>query len=107
MVLIQLLLPATAASASADPMTPLARTREELAARFSGVTAYLRSPANGLWTAPDGRMEQDDMVMVEVVTETFDRASWRQYAAALAARFQQDTIHIRALAVEMLDEEMK
>ena len=29
--------------------------------------------AKGLWTAPDGHTEQDDVVMVEVVTDTFDR----------------------------------
>ena len=101
MVLIQLLLPT---SAGADGLTPLADTRRELAARFSGLTAYLRSPAKGLWTAPDGHTEQDDVVMVEVVTETFDRAWWRTYAATLAARFGQESIHVRAVPVDMLDE---
>ena len=103
MVLIQLLLPTTA-SAGTDAMTPLAETRRELADKFSGVTAYVRSPAKGLWTAPDGHTEADDVVMVEVVTETFDRRWWRSYAAMLAKRFHQDTIHVRALPVEMPDE---
>ena len=71
MVLIQLLLP-TSGAASADGLAPLAQTRRELADRFTGVTAYVRSPAKGLWTAPDGQIEQDDVVMVEVVTDTFD-----------------------------------
>jgi len=39
--------------------------------------------------------------MVEVVTETFDRAWWRGYAATLARRFAQDEIHVRALAIEL------
>jgi hypothetical protein len=77
-------------------MTPLAETRRELADKFSGVTACVRSPAKGLWTAPDGHTEADDVVMVEVVTETFDRGWWRTYAATLAQRFQQKTIHVRA-----------
>ena len=68
MVLIQLLLP-TSGAASADALAPLAKTRRELADRFTGVTAYVRSPAKGLWTAPDGQIEQDDVVMVEVVTD--------------------------------------
>jgi hypothetical protein len=55
-----------------------------------------------LWTAPDGHTEADDVVMVEVVTETFDRQWWRAYAAKLAERFRQDTIHVRALSVETL-----
>jgi hypothetical protein len=103
MVLIQLLLPADGA-ASAEGLAPLAETRRELAERFKGLTAYVRSPAKGLWTAPDGRREQDDVVMVEVVTDRFDRAWWRSYAATLAERFRQESIHVRALPVELLDE---
>lgn len=103
MVLIQLLLPASR-TANADGQAPLARTRRELAERFTGLTAYVRSPAQGLWTAPDGQIEHDDVVMVEVVTDTFDRAWWRPYAATLAERFGQDSIHLRAVPVELLDE---
>jgi hypothetical protein len=44
------------------------------------------------------------LVIVEVVTDTFDRAWWRTYSATLAHRFAQDTIHVRALPVEMPDE---
>jgi hypothetical protein len=102
MVLIQLLLPTTGA-ARGDTVTLLAETRCELAARFRGVTAYVRSPAKGLWTAPDGHTEADDVVMVEVLTHTFDREWWRTYAKLLARRFRQDTIHVRSLAVETPD----
>ena len=42
--------------------------------------------------------------MVEIVTETFDQVWWRTYAATLAARFDQERIHVRALPVDMLDE---
>lgn len=103
MVLIQLLLPANDAT-RADGLARLAETRRELADRFDGLTAYLRSPAQGLWTTPDGRTEEDDVVMVEIVTETFDRAWWRTYAAMLAERFDQESIHVRAVPVDMLDE---
>ena len=102
MVLIQLLLPVTGVDSGA--MTRLAETRRELAEQFKGVTAYVRSPAKGLWTAPDGRTEADDVVMVEVVTHAFDRSWWRRYGALLADRFAQETIHVRALPVEMPDE---
>jgi hypothetical protein len=102
MVLIQLLLPA--AGSDKHVMTALAETRRELVEQFKGVTAYVRAPAKGLWTAPDGRTEADDVVMVEVVTETFDRAWWRAYGATLAQRFGQDTIHVRALPVDVPDE---
>jgi hypothetical protein len=71
MVLIQLLLP-TSGAASADGLAPLAETRRELADRFNGLTAYLRSPAKGSWTAPDGHTEQDNVVMVEIGEVTFE-----------------------------------
>jgi len=106
-VLIQLLLPTTLPTGSASPSgaAALAETRRELAAAFDGVTAYIRAPAKGLWTASDGHTEQDDVVMVEVVTDRFDRTWWRAYAATLAHRFRQKTIHVRALPVELLQDE--
>lgn len=104
MVLIQLLLPMVDAGASSGDMAPLAQTRRELADRFNGLTAYVRSPAKGQWTAPDGHQEHDDVVMVEVVADMFDKGWWRGYAKKLAERFRQDTIHVRALPIEMPEE---
>ena len=106
MVLIQLLLPIVGVAGLDEPMAPLAQTRRELAERFEGLTAYMRAPAKGLWTTPDGHTEQDDVVMVEVVTDNFDRAWWRTYASTLAERFRQQTIHVRALPIQMPDEEL-
>ena len=106
-VLIQLLLPTTFPTdpASPDPAAALADTRRELAAKFAGLTAYVRSPAKGIWTAPDGHTEHDDVVMVEVVTGSFDRPWWRGYAATLARRFRQESVHVRAMRIELLEEE--
>jgi len=103
MVLIQLLLP-TSVMASGGDAAMLALTRAELTERFSGVTTYLRSPATEWWTQPGSDMEQDDAVMVEVVTQDFDRHWWRSYAAKLAGRFRQDAIHVQAQAVEVVDD---
>jgi hypothetical protein len=103
-VLIQILLPrTTAASPLADGA--FARTRAELVEQFHGVTAYLRSPAIGVWTSPDGEREQDEVVMVEVVTKHFDRPWWKDYTARLAERFEQEAIHVRALHMEILDDD--
>jgi hypothetical protein len=105
MVLIQLLLPAHIDDAGQrrSMHDALRSSYHELADRFDGVTAYVRAPAKGLWTADDGRTEQDDVVMVEVVATSFDRDWWQPYAATLARRFQQDAIHVRALAIETLE----
>jgi hypothetical protein len=43
--------------------------------------------------------------MVEIVAEHFDRSWWRTHVDMLARRFRQDTIHVRALQVELLDPE--
>jgi hypothetical protein len=103
MFLIQLLLPTSGDAAAADPR--LGETRRELVARFGGATAYLRAPAYGDWKSSDGSRACDTVVMVEVVAPHFDRSWWRPYACALAARFDQEVVHIRATAVEMLDED--
>jgi hypothetical protein len=105
-VLIQLLLPTTLSNGteSRDATAAISETRRELAETFEGLTAYLRSPATGLWTAPDGETEQDDVVMVEVVTDRFDRAWWRTYADRLATRFQQEIVHVRTMPIELLDD---
>ena len=103
MVLIQLLLPTTTAGRG-DSTAAITETRRELSAKFDGLTAYMRSPAKGVWTAADGHTELDDVVMVEVVTDIFDRKWWREYSAALATRFAQDAIHVRALSIELIEE---
>ena len=107
MVLIQLLLPAKTPKGQDAARQAFALTRAELTDRFGGLTAYLRAPAVGVWTSPDGDREQDDVVMVEIVTDGFDRAWWRDYAGTLARRFDQEAIHVRALATELLEDEAR
>lgn len=109
MVLIQVLLPTTfpKGAASRDASAEISETRRELAERFEGLTAYVRSPAKGTWTAPDGDTAHDDVVMVEVVTDRFDRGWWRTYADTLATRFKQEVVHVRAITIELLDEKAR
>ena len=102
MVLIQMLLPATTSGLEADADRRVRQTRHELVEIFGGITAYLQTPAQGVWTSPEGEREHDAVVMVEIVTERFDRTWWQQYAATLATRFQQETIHVRAVKVDVL-----
>jgi len=100
MFLIQLLLPT---GHDAAPDREFAQTRAELVERFGGVTAYVRSPARGAWTSPEGHVEQDDVVMVEVLADDFDRAWWREFARRLEVRFEQQEILVRATEVLTLD----
>ena len=103
MVLIQLLLPTKGADGAAYADELLTHTRQELLERFGGLTAYLRSPAAGAWTSPSGRVDEDAVVMVEVLAPTFDVPWWRQYAGALRERFQQESLHVRASEITVLD----
>lgn len=95
--LIQILLPIP--STGGGPA--FSRTREELADKFGGVTAYTRSPAQGIWISPEGEKERDSVLMVEVFTDEFDRTWWRNYERRLAERFNQDEIHLRAVPAEV------
>lgn len=101
-VLIQMLLPTKSSSvAFADDL--IHKTRQELTERFGGLTAYMRAPAAGVWTSPDGHVEEDSVVMIEVLSDEFDVAWWRSYAEVLKDRFRQQTIHIRANHVHVLE----
>jgi hypothetical protein len=78
------------------------RVRDELTEAFGGVTAYRRSPAEGLWKETDGAVNRDAVVIYEVMAEELDRAWWKRYGEELASRFRQEELMIRALAFERL-----
>lgn len=80
----------------------LAAVRQELTEKFGGVTAYQRAPASGVWKRTEGEVDVDEVVMVEVVVETFNREWWTQYRQDLERRFAQDAIHARAMAIDLL-----
>jgi hypothetical protein len=103
MFLIQLLLPSVGSGNEPSTAPAIADTRAELVERFGGVTAFLQSPARGAWTSPEGGVEHDEVVMVEVVAPDFDRTWWRTYADILERRFVQESILIRAIEISLLD----
>jgi hypothetical protein len=76
--------------------------RAELTQRFGGATAYTRAPAQGTWEDEAGHVRHDDVIVVEVMAESLDRAWWAAYRSELAARFRQDEVVVRATAMEML-----
>ena len=100
--LVQILLPLHMRDGTDVPAEMFARVRVELTERFGGVTAYSRSPATGLWKGPDDDLERDQVIMVEVVVEVFDREWWRTYREQLETRFDQQEIHARVLAMEQI-----
>ena len=106
MHLIELFLPLTDNQGRPFARAHFDRVRDELVERFGGVTAFLRSPAEGVWKDAPGQSAQqavrDDMVIYEVMADQLDRDWWRSYGEELRRRFDQDEILVRATAVERL-----
>ena len=102
MVLVQILLPLYDNAGMPFPADRFERVRDELTQRFGGVTAYTRSPAEGLWK-PDGeRVQREDMVMLEVMVRHVAPGWWRAYREELQRRFAQDAIVVRAQETHLL-----
>ena len=100
--LVQILLPLRMRDGGDVPAERFAEVRVELTQRFGGVTAYTRSPATGLWKRTEAEVERDQVIMIEVVVDAFDREWWTQYRDALAQRFDQEEIHARAISIERI-----
>lgn len=102
MYLIQLLLPLNANDGQRLPGALFQEVREELVARFGGLTAFSRAPVEGLCQDEAERVEDDDLLVYEVMTEALDRAWWADYRRRLETAFRQREILIRAQPTERL-----
>lgn len=102
MHLIQFLLPLKDNAGEAFPKSAFDAVRTELAERFGGVTAYMQSPASGVWADTDGGLVRDDMVLVELMAPTLDRPWWEAYRRKLERQFRQEAVLVRALPIEQL-----
>lgn len=119
MHIVQLLLPLADNEHHRFPSELYARVGRELTARFGGVTAYTRSPAEGVW-APDaadagqGRdagqgvssadrpASRDDVVIFEVMADDLQRDWWADYRRELEVTFRQRELVVRAYEAERL-----
>jgi len=100
--LVQVLLPTHRRNGTPVASEEFARVRVELTERFGGVTAYSRSPATGLWKRDDEEIERDQVIMIEVVVDAFDREWWTGYREQLETRFGQEEVLARALGMERI-----
>ena len=80
---------------------PYEQVRETLVERFGGLTAFTRSPAEGLWEE-QGERSRDQIVIFEVMSDGLDRNWWEKYRAELERLFRQDEIVVRAHEIERL-----
>ena len=80
---------------------PIERARYDelsraLVARFGGVTAFLRAPAQGRWRDDEGDVERDEVVVIEVLAPRLEYGYWRDLRRWLEVRFDQREIVVRA-----------
>ena len=97
MYLIQLLLPLYDNDKRAFPRAYFDQVRQELTHLFGGVTAFVRSPAVGLWKDDEQDVTRDDVVMFEVMADALDEEWWKKYRQRLENTFRQDAIVVRAV----------
>jgi len=102
MYLIQILLPLRNLKGKTFPQDQYEDVRNELTSRFGGLTAYTRSPAEGLWQTENHTPERDDIVVYEVMSKSIDRDWWLSYRRRLEHAFEQEFIVIRATNCELL-----
>ncbi len=101
MHLVQLLLPLKARDGKPFPRSSFRKIREVLTARFGGLTAYTRAPAEGLWDGGD-EVALDDIVIYEVMVTELDREWWAEYRQGLEREFDQEELVVRAETIERL-----
>ena len=99
MILVQIFLPLYNNNGEKFDMSLLRQTREEILEAYNGITTYTRSPARGLWKDEEDHTIKDDIVIYEVLTESFDKKWWEEYKEKLIKRFQQEELLIRGFSV--------
>jgi hypothetical protein len=102
MYLIQLLLPLHDNHRQAFPAAYFNLIREDLTNRFGGVTAFVRSPAVGLWKEGAHYINRDEVVMFEVLTEQLDEDWWARYRKELQDKFRQEELLVWASKITKL-----
>jgi hypothetical protein len=102
MYLVQILLPLHDNQKQQFPVEYFHGVRRTLMGRFGGVTAFLRSPAVGLWKDDDDDVNHDEVVMFEVIADRLDKSWWAKYRIELQERFRQEELLIWAARITKL-----
>jgi hypothetical protein len=101
MFLVEILLPLYDNGGRRFGAAEFDRVRDELAARFGGVTAFRRAPGEGVWRE-GGEESRDRVVIFEVMADALERDWWRAYREELERRFRQEKMVVRASEFEEL-----
>lgn len=101
MHLIQILLPTYDNEGKPFPHEIYGAIGDELVARFSGLTAYTRAPAEGFWSSGT-QTARDEIVVFEVMVRELDEIWWSQYRHGLEARLRQELVVIRTHPIRLI-----
>jgi hypothetical protein len=66
----------------------------ELTEKFGGATSFVRAPGKGLWQT-GAAIEQDNIAVIEVMTETVDAVYWAGLRERLEKELSQEEIVVR------------
>jgi len=103
MHLVQILIPVFDNSGQRFEQDLFDAVRTQLIERFGGLTAFIQSPALGLWKdAESGTTTQDAMILIEVMSDTLDHVWWSTYRRELESVFRQDEIVIRTMLCQRI-----
>lgn len=105
--IVQLLLPLETNSGSPIAKALFSEVRETLVKKFGGLTTYSRAPAHGIWADEDAQDEDpqavhDDIVVFEVMVQNLDETWWAGYREKLRVAFEQESLVVRASAIQIL-----
>lgn len=101
MHLVQILLPLFDNEAREFPRSFFEAVAYEITARFGGLTAYTRSPAQGRWKQEE-ETSYDDVIVFEVMVQKLHRPWWKDLRVRLERTFRQKEVVIRAQPIELL-----
>ena len=99
---VEILLPLSGPDGAPHPREPFDALKAQLVGAFGGLTAFTRSPAEGLWDAGGEGVDRDRIVIFEVMAERIDAAWWGKLREQLERDFRQQEVVIRAHEIRRL-----
>ncbi len=102
MHLVQILLPLQDNEGIRFPREPYADVRQALLNVFEGLTAFVHSPAEGIWQDESDDVSHDQIVIFEVMAPDLDREWWRDFRGKLEKMFKQEKIVVRVQTIEVV-----
>ena len=98
---VEIFLPLAGADGVPHPRQRFEALKARLVDRFGGLTAFTRTPAEGLWAEGSG-VDRDQVVIFEVMTESLDPDWWAGLRCDLQDAFRQQEVVIRGHEIRRL-----